>query len=304
MIDEVLKKGNPCIVGLDPRIDQMPAFAVQPNPKDKSEFAQAVSRSIALYHHCIIDAVADIVPAVKLQSAFYEQYGMGGMLALEDTVKYAKSRGLIVIIDGKRNDIAASAQAYANTFLGKTAAFGSDFSALDADCLTVSPYLGRDSIEPFVKACSEYGRGIFVLVKTSNPGSGDIQDLRLQDGSAIYGRVAGMVNGLAQGTIGEHGYSSIGAVVGATFPEQARAIRSLIPKSIFLVPGYGKQGGSGADVVPCFNKDGLGAVVNASRSITYDLGPKDMTEEKVSEEIRRRVQAMASDISIALAAAR
>ncbi len=298
LIEAVLKKGNPCIVGLDPRMDQMPDFAVS-SPRGDQE--SAVRSSIAAYHRCVIDAVADLIPGVKLQSAFYEQYGMGGMAAFHDTVEYAKRMGLVVIVDAKRNDIASTAEAYANTFLGRTRIFGELKPIVDADCITVSPYLGRDSIEPFVKACAQYGKGIFVLVKTSNPGSADLQDIKLGDGMAMYRRVIEMVNSCGAGLIGRHGYSSIGAVVGAPFPEEARVIRRLMPRSIFLVPGYGAQGATAADAAACFNADGLGAVVNASRSLTYGLESRSAPEEKVGEEIRKRTETMAREITEAIA---
>ncbi len=304
LVSRVKKKGNPCIVGLDPRLDQMPDFVTKDAVLRYGGTDLAVRGCIGTYHRLIIDATAELVPGVKLQIAFYEQYGIGGMLAFKDTVEYAKSRDLVVIIDAKRNDIASTAEAYANSLLGKTAIFGKLEPVIDADCITVSPYLGRDSLEPFVETCKKYGKGIFILVKTSNPGSGDLQDLVLKDGPELYISVARLVRRYALQVMGKEGYSSIGAVVGATFPAQAEVLRRELPESIFLVPGYGAQGGTGADVVPCFNKDGLGAVVNASRSITYGFTSRDITESDLTLLVAERTRTMIKDINTALAAGR
>ncbi len=301
LISAIKKKGNPCIVGLDPRLDQMPEFAIMEG-KSTEDKVEAVRRSIFAYHRSIIDAVHDVVPGVKLQSAFYEQYGIGGHLAFMDTVKYAKEHSLVVIIDAKRNDISSTAEAYANAFLGASVFFGEKKPVVDADCITVSPYLGRDSLEPFVKTCKSYGKGIFVLVKTSNPGSSDLQNLKMADGKELYIHVAEMVNMYSTDLVGESGYSSVGAVVGATFPEEARLIRRLMPKSIFLVPGYGAQGGTAAGAAECFNNDGYGAVVNASRSITYELSSAGISREDAMREIREKAKLMAEDINSAVAA--
>ncbi len=298
LVKSIDEKGNPCIVGLDPRLDQMPDFSIS---EDK-HCSEAVSSSITEYHRTIIDAVRDIVPGLKLQIAFYEQYGLAGMEAFYETVRYAKKNGLIVIVDAKRNDIASTAQAYASAFLGRSSIFGNDEPIIDADCMTVSPYLGRDSIEPFVDACARYGKGIFILAKTSNPGSADLQDLEAgKERKRIYLHVAGMVNAYADKLIGSSGYSSIGAVVGATFPEEAKALRRLMPKSIFLVPGYGAQGGTALSAAACFNKDGYGAVVSASRILTYGFA-KDTTKKQFIEGVRSRTEAMAKDIKEAIGA--
>ncbi|MCL5420101.1 MAG: orotidine-5'-phosphate decarboxylase [Candidatus Marsarchaeota archaeon] len=297
LLNAVKRKGNPCIVGLDPRLDQMPDF-VKATPRDNLD--RAVRRSIIAYHKCIIRAVAGLVPGVKLQSAFYEQYGIGGMQAFMDTVRYARERGLVVIIDAKRNDISSTAEAYANAFLGRTQIFGNSTKVIDADCITVSPYLGKDSLDPFVEACKAYGKGIFILVKTSNPGSSDLQDRKLSDGSELYIRVAELVNRYSEGLTGELGYSPIGAVVGATFPEEAMRLRKLMPRSIFLVPGYGAQGGTAAMAAECFNDDGYGAVVNASRSLTYGLGSPGISRSEAVKEIKNRTKEMIERVNEAI----
>ncbi|MCX6012126.1 MAG: orotidine-5'-phosphate decarboxylase [Chloroflexi bacterium] len=300
LISAIKKKGNPCIIGLDPRIDQMPSFITRNAVAIYGNTEAAIRGCIIGYNRLIIDNVYDLIPAVKPQSAFYEQYGIGGLLALRDTVEYAKSKNLVVIIDAKRNDIASTADAYANAFLGKTDVFGQKKAFLDADCITVSPFLGSDSIEPFVEACKQYGKGIFILVKTSNPGSHDLQEVKLANGDKLYIAVAEMIKPWVKQLQGELGYSSIGAVVGATYPAQANKIRKLLPESIFLVPGYGSQGGTAADIVPCFNKDGLGAVVSASRSITYESIPAECSRHDCENIIRKRTQQMIVEVTTSL----
>ena len=297
LLEAVNKKGNPCIIGLDPRLGSMPHFAISKGGTTE----ESIRASIFAYHKCIIDAVHDMVPGVKLQSAFYEQYGIGGVAALQDTIKYSKEKGMVVIIDAKRGDIASTAEAYANAFLGESEVMGKRTPIFDVDCITISPYLGKDSLEPFIKACIEYGKGIFVLVKTSNPGSSDIQNARMADGRELYARVAEMINSYSEKLVGErYGYSSVGAVVGATFPEEARRIRKMLPRSIFLVPGYGAQGGTAADAVECFNEDGLGAVINASRSVTYSLSSLEIEKNDAMAEIREKARLMIADVNSAL----
>jgi len=299
LIESVKRKANPCVVGLDPRIDQMPNFIKKRLTDESSE--DDICQAVVRFHRVILDAVAPIVPAVKPQIAFYEQYGLGGIQAFMDTIRMAKKRGLIVIVDAKRNDIASTAQAYANAFLGRTRLISTEHPIFDVDCITVSAFLGRDSLEPFVKTCVEYGKGIFVLVKTSNPGSVDLQDLRESESHRpIYTHLARMVAELAQEAIGKSGYSSIGAVVGATFPHQAKELRSLMPRSIFLVPGYGSQGGTAEDAAHCFNPDGLGAVVNASRSITYAFQNSDITEDEYARLVRTKTETMAKELTAAI----
>lgn len=303
LLAATLDKGNPCIVGLDPRINEMPLF-VNPGKSVAAERDEAAYYSIMAFHKCVIDAIANLVPGVKLQSAFFEQYGLGGMRAFYDTMRYARNAGLIVIADAKRGDIGSTAAAYASAFLGETEINGDTWSTIDADCLTVSPYLGIDSLMPFVDECAARGRGIFVLAKTSNKGSADIQDLRLESGERVYERVAAMINVLSEQAVGKEGYSSIGAVVGATFPEEARKLRELLPKSILLVPGYGTQGGTAENAALCFDKNGTGAVVSASRSITYGFESRSVSETRCVSEIRRRTEAMITDINAAISYSR
>ena len=252
--ESVRKKGNPVLVGLDPRWESLP-----PEYRMATEYrlnSRGVAEAFERFCMAIIDIVAPLVPAVKPQSAFFEQYGADGMIALQNVIRYAKQQGLLVIFDGKRNDIGSTAEAYAAGILGAESAWG-------ADALTVSPYLGDDSIEPFVKTAVERGAGVYVLVKTSNPGGKMLQDL-VVDGKPIYRRVAEYVEQLAQKTSG-----SVGAVVGATWAEQLEELRQVMPSAPLLVPGYGAQGGTAKDVAKAFHADGSGALINNSRGIIF-----------------------------------
>lgn len=265
------KKQNPSIVGLDPRIESIPESVKE----GKTE-----AEAFLAFNKGIIDAVCDTVPAVKPQNAFYEQYGAEGVRAYIDTIKYAKSKGLLVVGDVKRNDIGSTAKAYAQAHLGK--AFG-------LDAVTVNAYLGTDGIKPFLEKTPE-GKGIFVLVKTSNPSSGELQDKLLDDGRSVYEAMAELVKGWGKENEGTRGYNSVGAVVGATYPKEAELLRKIMPKTIFLVPGYGAQGGGADDVVPCFNEDGYGGIVNSSRGIIFAYkklgGDFDEAAGKAAEAMR------------------
>jgi orotidine-5'-phosphate decarboxylase len=284
LIAAIRAKDSRSVVGLDPRIDQMPAFV------RSGDFCAAITE----FHELILDAVADLVPAVKPQLAFFEQYGVAGMQAFENTVRAAKRRGLLVIADGKRNDISSTAEAYASAYLGP--------DVFDCDALTVTPYLGRDSLIPFVEACHKHGKGLFVILKTSNPGSKDFEDQPLAEtGRPLYEKIAGVLNDLGRDLVGESGYNSIGAVIGATFPEEGSRLRELMPKTLILVPGYGAQGGSAKAAAECFNDDGLGAIVNSSRGITYSFRDPDITRDAFVHLVRENTRRMIDDINISLA---
>jgi orotidine-5'-phosphate decarboxylase len=299
LIAAIREKGNPCVVGLDPRLDSMPDFVVASHSAEPR--AEAVRSAITTFNRIIIEAVSPHVPAVKLQAAFYEQYGLPGLHALEESIGIAKEHGLVVIVDAKRNDISSTAEAYANAYLGRSAVFGSRQPVFDVDCITVSPFLGGDSLKPFIDACSEYGKGIFILVKTSNPGSVDLQNQLLsRTGEPLYKELARLVDGYGEGVVGESGYSSVGAVVGATFPEEAKELRKIMPRTIFLVPGFGAQGGTGRSAAACFNADGLGAVVSASRSITYPHRSADITRGAFAELVGLKVKEMVGEVRGAL----
>jgi orotidine-5'-phosphate decarboxylase len=303
LMASIEKKNTPCVVGLDPRIDSMPDVVVESARNKGGSEEEIVRRCITEFHEIVIDAIADLVPAVKLQAAFYEQYGLPGIVAMQDTIAIARRHDLVVILDAKRNDIDSTAAAYASAYLGETIVLGKSRRVFDVDALTVSPYLGSDSLLPFIRACERYEKGIFILVKTSNPESSSIQDLQVNEGgrlSPLFSAVARLVDDAASRLVGTCGYSSIGAVVGATFPTQALQLRKLMPRSVFLVPGYGSQGGTAKDVVACFNSDGLGAIVNASRSITYNLPAPEIKEQAFAELLRKRVETMRADIASAI----
>jgi orotidine-5'-phosphate decarboxylase len=298
LISSIHAKGNPCVVGLDPRIDLMPAFIKSGRGEPTREVIRAI---ITDFHELVIDAVAGLVPAVKPQLAFFEQYGSAGVEAFENTVLFAKHHGLLVIADGKRNDISSTAEAYAAAFLGEADVLGRKQKVFDADAATVTPYLGRDSLEPFTDVCAKYGKGLFVVLKTSNPGSSDFQDQPLATtGRPLYESIAATVHELGSALVGDSGYSSIGAVIGATFPEEGRKLRTLLPRAVILVPGYGAQGGSAESAAACFNEDGLGAVVSSSRGITYKYSSPDIACHAFVAALRENTLRMIDDISRAL----
>jgi orotidine-5'-phosphate decarboxylase len=299
LVSQIIKLKSPIVVGLDPVLEKIPAVYWQPYTAEKNEFKK-ISNILFDFNKDIIDTVAPYVPAVKPQTAFYEVYGSEGIRALEKTIEYAKGKGLIVIEDGKRNDIGNTALAYANAHLGmvKTTtdkmqeSFGVDF-------LTISPYLGKESLEPFVEVCKNYDKGVFILVKTSNSGNKDVQDTVNKDGILTHQVIAKFVEEFSKNFKGECGYSSIGAVVGATYPNEAEILRKMMPHNYFLVPGYGVQGGTSKDIVPCFNPDGLGAIINSSRAIIYSYEKvKDITcsKEEYKDCVKTSIINMRTDI--------
>lgn len=300
-IDQLVKaikdKRSNVVVGLDPRIESIPDIVKNKYFEQYGNTLKATAASILEFNKEIIDHVYDIVPAVKPQIAFYEQYGLEGLSTYIETCKYAKEKGLLIIGDIKRGDIGSTSRAYSNAHLGNVNINGEAHETFSVDSVTLNPYMGGDTLEEFIVDVKK-GRGIFVLVKTSNPGSGQLQDLEVE-GNKIYEIVADMVNGWAEDTLGKCGYSSVGAVVGATYPQQSKTLRERMPKTYFLVPGYGAQGGKGKDIVNCFNEDGLGAVVNSSRGIifAYKKSEKGYTEEKYGEASRKEALAMRDDIN-------
>ena len=290
LIENTIRTKNPSVIGLDPDIGKIPA-CYKVNVKSNHPF-EAIANVIYEFNRDVIDTVADLVPAVKPQMAFYEKYGSYGIASFEKTVAYAKSKGLVIIEDAKRNDIGNTAEAYADGHLGCVELLdGSCSPSLDADFLTVSPFLGSESLHPFIEVCKKNSKGIFVLVKTSNTSSGEIQDVVASDGMTISQSIAKYVSEQADAVIGKHGYSPIGAVVGATYPEEAVSLRKLMPKSYFLVPGYGAQGGGAKDILPCFNEDGLGAIVNSSRGILYTHMTNEERAQCTHREYLLRVEA-------------
>ena len=237
LISKIKETNNPTVMGLDPRYEMIPEFIRNKYEKN----LEGACKAIVEYNKGLIDSVEGIVPAVKPQIAFYEMFGIEGIKALNETCKYAKEKKMLVIIDSKRGDIGSTAEGYSNAFLGKTTIAGEKVSIYDVDFVTVNPYLGIDGVKPFIEDCKEYGKGIFVLVKTSNKSSGELQDLKLEDGKTIYEKVAGLVDNWGEELVGEFGYSSVGAVVGATYPIQIKELRQIMPKTFFLIPGYGAQ---------------------------------------------------------------
>jgi orotidine-5'-phosphate decarboxylase len=301
---QIQLKKNPSVLGLDPKLEFIPESIRKKAFEKNTCVMSAVAESIVEFNRRLIDSLYDIIPAIKPQLAYYEMYGAEGIRAFSETVEYARSKGLVVIADGKRNDIGTTAEAYASAHLGTTTINGADQEVFGADALTVNAYLGIDGIKPFINACEKYGKGIFTLVKTSNPSSGQLQDLKLADGRTIYEVMADLVDEWGVTTVGQCGYSSIGAVVGATYPKQLEELRKRMPKAWILVPGYGAQGGTASDVAYAFDKNGLGAVVNASRSLmcAYKLDNwKDrFAQEDFEEAARAEAERMKKDIGDAI----
>ncbi|MCL2404176.1 MAG: orotidine-5'-phosphate decarboxylase [Defluviitaleaceae bacterium] len=301
LIDKLVKKiktlNAPIVVGLDPRLSQIPGYIKDAVYEAQEKTPEAAAEIILTFNQAIIDSVCDIVPAVKPQIAMYEQYGAAGISCYFRTVEYAKSKGLIVIGDIKRGDIASTAEAYSNAHIGMTNIEGEEFTA-STDFITVNPYMGYDSIEPYLSDCKKHDKGLFVLVKTSNPSSSQIQDLKTADERPVYAHVGDLVSEWGRGLIGESGFSNIGAVVGATHPEEGKILRDAMPHTFFLVPGYGAQGGKAADLSGMLNKDGLGIIVNNSRGITGAfLSEKYKSNEKdFAQAARAAVLDMKADL--------
>lgn len=266
LIEKIIEKQNPTCVGLDTVLEYLPEELTA----NVHNFAEAAA-AIAEFNRKIVDAVCDIVPAVKIQIACYEQYGEAGLKAFRETAEYARRKGLVVIVDAKRNDIGSTAEKYANAYLGATplGSGGKESVAtpFEGDFLTVNGYLGSDGIVPFLGACKQFDRGIFVLVKTSNPSSGELQNLRLQDGRTVFECMGDMVEEWGKDTVGKYGYSAVGAVVGATHPEEAKILRERLAHTFFLIPGYGAQGGNAEMLKNSFRKGGMGGIVNNSRGV-------------------------------------
>ena len=259
----VRRAQNPVVVGIDPRPEELPPGFLDRFP----ETCQGTADALRQFGVDVIDVVAPMVPAVKFQSAFYEAYGPAGIAALHASVEVARSKGLIVLVDGKRNDIGSTAEAYARAYLGKIPVGGRYEPAWSADALTVNPYLGSDGVLPFVRIAAREHKGVFVLVRTSNPSAGEFQDL-VADGRPLYRHVAARLRKWAEPSIAGSGYSFVGAVVGATYPWQLAELRAELPGVPFLVPGYGSQGATSKDVASAFDANGLGALINNSRGVT------------------------------------
>lgn len=296
LITAIMEKQNPTALGLDTRLEYVPQTLWE-RFNEKGNSFESCARIIYGYNQLLIDALRDIVPCVKVQLAYYEMYSYAGLKAFYDTCAYAKASGLYVIADGKRNDIGATAEAYGAAYLGKTNLAGdSQEGAFFCDGLTINGYLGSDGILPFKNNCSQYNKTAFVLVKTSNPSSGELQDLTLSDGRKVYEAMADMVEGWGRENIGAYGYSNIGAVVGATYKKQAAELRRKYKNMFFLIPGYGAQGAGAEDIEVSFDSRGLGGIVNASRSILCAYKKPEYSHLEPEEAARKECERMREDI--------
>ncbi len=305
MINKLVRKiqqtGAPIVVGLDPMLSYIPEHILKEAFEEYGETLEGAAEAVWRYNQVIVDHIYDLVPAVKPQIAMYEQFGVEGLRAFQKTVDYCRKKDLVVIGDVKRGDIGSTSEAYAAGHLGKVTVGSKRISVFQEDFATVNPYLGSDGIRPFIKVCKEEKKGIFILVKTSNPSSGEFQD-RIIDGRPLYEWVGEKVAEWGEEHMGDS-YSYIGAVVGATYPEMGKILRKIMPKSFILVPGYGAQGGKGEDLVPFFQKDGLGAIVNSSRGIIAAWKQEKYAgfgAQNFGEASRAAVLEMKADISGAL----
>ena len=301
LVDKIKKQNAPVVVGLDPMMKFVPKHLQDAAFKEYGETLEGAAEAIWQFNKAIIDNIYDIVPAVKPQVAMYEQFGIPVMIAFKKTVDYCHEKDMVVIGDVKRGDIGSTSEAYAVAHLGKVKVGNKEIAAFDEDFATVNPYLGSDGINPFLKVCKEEKKGIFILVKTSNPSSGEFQD-RLIDGRPLYEHVGEKVNEWAMQCMGDD-YSYVGAVVGATYPEMGKVLRKVMPKSFILVPGYGAQGGKAEDLVHFFNEDGLGAIVNSSRGIIAAYAKEEYAkfgEANFADASRQAAIDMINDINGAL----
>ncbi len=305
LVEKIEKLEAPIVVGLDPMLEYIPEHILQEAYATKGENLEGAAEAVWIYNKGIIDATYDLVPAVKPQIAMYEQFGIEGLKAFKKTVDYSKEKGLVVIGDIKRGDIGSTSAAYAIGHLGKVVLGGKTYRGFDEDFVTLNPYMGADAINPFLEVCKEENKGMFILVKTSNPSSGDFQD-QLVNGRPLYELVGKKVAEWGEQHMGST-YSYVGAVVGATYPEMGKILREIMPKTLILVPGYGAQGGKAEDLAAYFNKDGLGAIVNSSRGIiaAYKLkGYEKFGSEHYADASRQAVIDMREDLRQAWRAAK
>ncbi len=299
LIGEIIKKQSPIVVGLDPKEEFIPQFILEENILKYGKTIKALCESFYTYNKMIIDEIHDLVPSVKPQIAMYEKYGYEGIKCYMDTIAYAKEKGLIVISDIKRGDIASTGLAYAEGHLGDVSVFGKSQKVFDADFATVNPYLGCDSIEPFLEVMKKTDTGIFLLVKTSNKGSKDIQDIQIGN-DKLFEKVGDLVENMGKEFIGKYGFSSVGAVVGGTHKDECSLLRQRLKNTFFLIPGYGAQGGKADDIKMCFNKDGLGGIVNSSRGIitAYKKDEYKVDEKDFAKASRQAVLDMREDLKM------
>lgn len=312
LIEGIARMQNPTVAGLDPKLDYVPSYILDEKFSACTDPFEAAAESLLAFNKGLIDALCDIVPAVKPQAAYYEMYGWHGVKALAETIAYAREKGMFVITDGKRNDIGTTMEAYAAAHIGRTDIRGQKLEAFGGDALTVNGYLGTDGIKPLLKMCQDYDKAIFVLVKTSNPSSGELQDRKLlpedlehggialgqvvRNAKTVYETVGQMCETWGAGQIGAYGYSSVGAVVGATYPAQLKELRNKLPHTFFLVPGYGAQGGGAEDVRRAFDANGLGAIVNSSRGIMCAYKKHGLDEKDYAQAAREEALRMKADL--------
>ena len=296
LLEKIAEKQNPTVAGLDPKLSYIPDSIREESYKKYGKTLEGAADALFQFNKGLIDALCDIAPAVKPQAAYYEMYGWQGVKALTETIAYAKEHGMFVITDGKRNDIGATMTAYAAAHLGTTQVEDVVVEPFGADALTVNGYLGTDGIQPLLEVCGKEDKGIFVLVKTSNPSSGELQDRPLADGNTVYRAMGAMCEGWGEKLPGKYGYSGVGAVVGATYPAQLEELRAAMPHTFFLVPGYGAQGGAADDVAPGFDKNGLGAIVNSSRGIMCAWQKEGVDGHEFAAAARREAIRMRDEI--------
>ena len=295
LVELIQEKKNPTVAGLDARLEYIPDCIVEDIRKEYGNTLDGAANAMLRFNFGLIEALHDIVPAIKPQAAYYELLGPAGARVLRETIRYAQEKGMYVIADIKRNDIGATASAYAEAYLGRSNVWGEELPVYDADSCTVNAYLGTDGIEPFLKECRAREKSIYVLVKTSNKSSGEFQN-RDMEGKPLYVRVAEQFEKWGEGLYTPSGYNQVGAVVGATYPEEQKIIRSIIPKAFFLVPGYGAQGATAQDIANAFNDDGLGAIVNSSRGIMCAWKKTGKNGEDWMEAARAEAIRMRDDI--------
>ena len=296
LIEAIVDKQNPTVAGLDPKLSYLPGFLKEEAYAKYGKTLEGAAAALLTFNKGLIDALCDIVPAVKPQCAYYEMYGWPGVKALHDTIAYAKEKGMFVITDGKRNDIGTTMEAYAAAHLGETEVEGEPFEAFGGDALTVNGYLGSDGILPLIDICRQKDKGMFVLVKTSNKSSGELQNQEFASGETLYYTMGMMCEKWGMELLGKYGYSGVGAVVGATYPAQLEELREALPKTFFLVPGYGAQGGGAADVAPGFDKNGLRAIVNFSPGILCAWQKEACAPEAYAQAARREALRMRDEI--------
>lgn len=296
LIDKIKETNNPTVIGLDPNYESLPECIKKKHTND----IQGIAESILEFNKSIIDEIHDIIPAIKPNIAFYEKYGIEGMKVFKDTCDYAKEKGMITIADIKRGDIGHTANAYSKAFLSGIEVGGKLERIFDVDFVTLNPYLGIDGIKPFIEDCLKYNKGVFIIDKTSNKSSGELQDLELKTGEKLYIKVANLIEEWGSGLVGEYGYSSIASVVGATYPEQLTELRKKAPHTFFLIPGFGAQGGKAEDVALGFDENKIGAIVNSSRGLICAYKSSEYNEEDFTKATRDAAIKMREELNLAI----